>query len=79
MAGGGAATGSWNPFSLTTYQQYFDVDTADVVDRLRCRIIFLSHTHTHTHIHAHTHAHTYHKSTNARTRARVNKSCHARE
>mmetsp|Transcript_103182 Transcript_103182/g.166354 ORF Transcript_103182/g.166354 Transcript_103182/m.166354 type:complete len:280 (+) Transcript_103182:55-894(+) len=35
MAGGGAATGSWNPFSLTTYQQYFDVDTADVVDRLR--------------------------------------------
>jgi len=34
--GGGAQTGtSWNPFSIATYQQYFDVDTADIVDRLR--------------------------------------------
>lgn len=36
--GGGAgagAQGSWNPFAFATYQQYFDVDTADIVDRLR--------------------------------------------
>ena len=34
-AGSGAQGVSWNPFSLTTYQQYFDVDTVQVVDRLR--------------------------------------------
>jgi hypothetical protein len=26
---------NWNPISLTTYQQYFDVDTADIIARLR--------------------------------------------
>lgn len=36
LGGGAAAQGSsWNPFSFATYQQYFDVDTADIVDRLR--------------------------------------------
>mmetsp|Transcript_45824 Transcript_45824/g.109360 ORF Transcript_45824/g.109360 Transcript_45824/m.109360 type:complete len:273 (+) Transcript_45824:247-1065(+) len=34
--GEGAAGGrSWNPLSLSTYQQYFDVDTMDVYNRLR--------------------------------------------
>jgi len=33
--GGAAQAGSWNPFSLATYQQYFDVDTVQVTDRLR--------------------------------------------
>jgi hypothetical protein len=28
---------SWNPFSLTTYQQYFDVDTMDVYNRCAVR------------------------------------------
>eukprot|EP00281_Chroomonas_sp_CCMP1168_P025960 CAMPEP_0206228284 /NCGR_PEP_ID=MMETSP0047_2-20121206/9089_1 /ASSEMBLY_ACC=CAM_ASM_000192 /TAXON_ID=195065 /ORGANISM="Chroomonas mesostigmatica_cf, Strain CCMP1168" /LENGTH=281 /DNA_ID=CAMNT_0053651521 /DNA_START=49 /DNA_END=894 /DNA_ORIENTATION=- len=37
LLGGGAAqqSGSWNPMSLTTYQQYFDVDTADILNRLK--------------------------------------------
>mmetsp|Transcript_15455 Transcript_15455/g.31165 ORF Transcript_15455/g.31165 Transcript_15455/m.31165 type:complete len:278 (+) Transcript_15455:71-904(+) len=33
--GGQSAQRSWNPFSLATYQYYFDVDTIDVIDRLK--------------------------------------------